>query len=119
MEIRSIKQCDRLLGNDDSEDENQLNLDKQEKINKLINTPLELRIKKNDVEKKIRGPYMIGATKKSTWYDKYGPNGSFTKAAANTLQLEKWIGSSTSKEISLDNDNVETVELMRILCNKS
>ena len=31
-------QLNSVMGNDDSEDENQLNLDKQEKINKLINT---------------------------------------------------------------------------------
>jgi hypothetical protein len=42
------------------------------------------------LEQKKRGPYLTGKTKKSTFFDKYGPSGSFTKAAkgsANILTL--------------------------------
>jgi hypothetical protein len=41
----------------------------------------------NQLEKKKRGPYKIGKTPKSTYYDKYGPNGSLTKAAAGTKKI--------------------------------
>src|SRR5271154_5446931 len=36
------------------------------------------------LEKKKRGPYLAGKTKKSTYFNKYGPSGSFTKAAKGT-----------------------------------
>jgi len=41
----------------------------------------------NQLEKIKRGPYKIGKTLKSTYYDKYGPNGSLTKAAAGTKKI--------------------------------
>ena len=31
------------------------------------------------LERKKRGPYLTGKTKKSTYFDKYEPSGSFTK----------------------------------------
>jgi hypothetical protein len=36
------------------------------------------------LEQKKRGPYLTGKTKKSTYFDKYRPSGSFTKAAIGT-----------------------------------
>src|SRR6185369_16763721 len=36
------------------------------------------------LERKKRGPYLTGKTKKSTYFDKYGPSGSFTKATKGT-----------------------------------
>ena len=46
-------------------------------------------VQKNDnkLENTKRRPYKIGKTPKSTHYDKYGPNGSFTKAAAGTKKI--------------------------------
>ncbi|CAG8592559.1 7759_t:CDS:1 [Acaulospora colombiana] len=41
----------------------------------------------NHLEKTKRGPYMTGKTPKSTYYDKYGLNGSFTKAAVGAKKL--------------------------------
>ena len=44
---------------------------------------------KNKVDKSIgkRDLYMTGKLPKSTYYDKYGPNGSFTKAAKGTAKI--------------------------------
>ena len=39
------------------------------------------------LEQKKRGPYLTGKTKKSTYFDKYGPSGSFTKAAVGTANI--------------------------------
>src|SRR5215470_14807751 len=39
------------------------------------------------LEQKKRGPYLTGITKKSTYFDKYGPSGSFTRAAKGTLNI--------------------------------
>ena len=39
------------------------------------------------LEQKKRGPYLTGKTKKSTYFDKYGPSGSFTKAAKGTIKI--------------------------------
>ncbi|CAI2183632.1 6880_t:CDS:1, partial [Funneliformis geosporum] len=41
----------------------------------------------NQFEKIKRGIYMKGKTSKSTYYDKYGPNGTFTKAAAGVKKI--------------------------------
>lgn len=39
------------------------------------------------LEQKKRGPYLTRTTKKSTYFDKYGPSGSFTRAAKGTLNI--------------------------------
>ncbi|RIA97430.1 hypothetical protein C1645_814006 [Glomus cerebriforme] len=38
-------------------------------------------------KQKKRGPYFTRITKKSTYFDKYRPNGSFTRAAKGTLNI--------------------------------
>ncbi|CAI2182780.1 8828_t:CDS:2, partial [Funneliformis geosporum] len=51
----------------------------------------------NGLEKTKRGPYKIGKTPKSTYYDKYGPNDLFTKATDSQ--------SSESIEIDASSDS--------------
>ncbi|CAJ0833664.1 18873_t:CDS:2 [Entrophospora sp. SA101] len=76
----------------------------QEKTNKLINVPLESRIKKNaGVEKKMQGPYILLEKFKVQlcMINMYvRPNGQFIKATAVTSKSEKWF----------DGDNVEDIE---------
>ncbi|CAI2180062.1 9415_t:CDS:2 [Funneliformis geosporum] len=45
----------------------------------------------NGLEKTKRGSYKIGKTPKSTYYDKYGLNGLFTKAANNTKKITSFL----------------------------
>lgn len=45
------------------------------------------------LEKK-RGSYLTGKTKKSTYFDKYGPSGSFTKAAKGTAKITTFLNKS-------------------------
>src|SRR6185369_10110517 len=64
---------------DDAEEEIKINRKLQE---------LKLEWKENaQLEKIKRGSYMKGKTPKSTYYDKYGPSGSFTKAAADNEKI--------------------------------
>src|SRR5437764_15449517 len=43
------------------------------------------------LERKKRGPYLTGKTKKSNYFDKYGPSGSFTKAAKGTKKITTFL----------------------------
>jgi len=43
------------------------------------------------LERKKRGSYLTGKTKKSTYFDKYGPSGSFTKAANGTKKITTFL----------------------------
>ncbi len=70
---------------------------------------LELVWKKDAyLEKKIRGPYLIGPTKKSTFYDNYGPSGKWTKAAEDTPKLTNFF-SLKNQEI-VENETDDDVE---------
>ncbi|CAI2164679.1 3741_t:CDS:2 [Funneliformis geosporum] len=53
-------------------------------------------------------PYLIGSTKKSIFYDNYGPSGKWTKAAENTPKLTSFF-SLKNKEIEGETDDVEKV----------
>ncbi|CAI2193277.1 3288_t:CDS:2, partial [Funneliformis geosporum] len=48
-----------------------------------------------DEEKQKRGPYLVGSTKKSTYYDKWGPNGIYTVAASNTKNITDYFSFAT------------------------
>src|SRR4051794_11593020 len=62
-------------------------MEEEIKINQKLKE-LKLEWKENvQLEKTKRGPYMKGKTPKSTYYDKYGPSGSFTKAAAGNEKI--------------------------------
>ena len=43
------------------------------------------------LERKKRGSYLTGKTKISTYFDKYGPSGSFTKAAKGTKKITTFL----------------------------
>jgi hypothetical protein len=49
-----------------------------------------------EFERKKRGPYLAGKTKKSTYYDKYGPSGCFTKAAKGTTKISTFLRKNQS-----------------------
>src|SRR5947209_7609865 len=94
------KLCHELLveeeewGNeDDSGWEGEVNMLNEMSIFETITKkPLELIWTKNaQLEKHKRGPYLTGKTKKSTFYDKYGPSGSFTLAAKGTAKITKFL----------------------------
>ncbi|CAG8769344.1 5588_t:CDS:1, partial [Funneliformis caledonium] len=56
--------------------------DVTEEIQNLKNKELKLEWKEeSELEKIKRGRYITGKTSKSSYYEKYGPTGSFTKAA--------------------------------------
>ena len=61
--------------------------------------------KDNELERIKRGPYKIGKTPKSTFYDKYGPNGSLTKAAAGTKKITNFF-----KVSDIQTTNSDTLE---------
>src|SRR6266498_245972 len=42
------------------------------------------------LNKQKRGPYLVGLMKKSTYYDKWGPNGTYTVAASNTKNITEY-----------------------------
>ena len=44
-----------------------------------------------EFEQKIHEPYLTGKTKKSTYFDKYGPSGCFTKAAKGTAKITSFL----------------------------
>ena len=52
------------------------------------NEPFKLAWSDNTCfKKKKRGPYLVGKIKKSIYFDKYGPSGSFTKVAKGTANI--------------------------------
>src|SRR5437763_1767693 len=56
----------------------------------------------------MRGLYLIGPTKKSTFYDNYGPSGKWTKAAEGASKLTSFF-SSKNKEIT-ENETDDDIE---------
>ncbi|GBC21156.2 hypothetical protein RIR_jg24235.t1 [Rhizophagus irregularis DAOM 181602=DAOM 197198] len=72
---------------DDSGWEDEFDLEKEKNTqSKLMMIELEWDVN-NEFEKKKRGPYSACKTPKSTYYDKWGPSGSFTKAAFGTSKI--------------------------------
>ncbi|CAB4421001.1 unnamed protein product [Rhizophagus irregularis] len=63
----------------------------------------------NHLEKIKRGPYKIGKTPKSTYYDKYGPSGSLTKAAAGTKKITDFFKNSDTQATDLQLSNQDTL----------
>ena len=64
----------------------------------------------------MRGPYLIGLTKKSTFYDNYGPNGKQTKAAEGTSKLTNFFSLKNKEiieEVLVDDDewNFKEIEV--------
>jgi hypothetical protein len=61
--------------------------------------------KNNQFEKMKRGQYLKGKTPKSTYYDKYGPNGLFTKAAADTQKITNFFKVSSIQDTESNSNN--------------
>ena len=55
------------------------------------------------------GPYKTGKCPKSTYYDKYGPSGSFTKAAKGTTKITSFWNNSMQEIDNLDNLDEESM----------
>ena len=63
--------------------------------------PLELVWPDNaHLETKKRGPYLTRKMKKSTYFDKYGPSGSFTKAAKGTAKITTYLNKPTPDDFT-------------------
>ncbi|CAI2195692.1 4570_t:CDS:2, partial [Funneliformis geosporum] len=72
----------------DDEDSGWDDDDDTEKIQNLKNKDFKLAWKKDSkLEKTKRGRYMTGKIPRSSYYEKYGPTGLFTKAAVNTKKI--------------------------------
>ena len=52
------------------------------------------------LEKSGRGPYNMGKTPKSTYYDKWGPSGSWTAAAKGSPKLERFFNQAAAENIT-------------------
>ncbi|CAG8600456.1 2800_t:CDS:2, partial [Racocetra fulgida] len=58
----------------------------------------------NQLEKIKRGLYMKGKTPKSTYYDKYGLNRTYTKAAVGTKKITSFFNNTKSNELEASSD---------------
>ncbi|CAB4430336.1 unnamed protein product [Rhizophagus irregularis] len=66
----------------------------------------------NDEEVKNKaGPYKIGKIPKSTYYDKYGPNGILTKAAVGTEKITNFFKISNTQITNPQLSNTDTLEV--------
>ena len=63
----------------------------------------------NELENTKRRPYKIGKTPKSTHYNKYGPTGSFTKAAAGTKKITSFFMKNDTQ--ATDSQSSEPIEI--------
>ncbi|PKY44369.1 hypothetical protein RhiirA4_458651 [Rhizophagus irregularis] len=57
------------------------------------------------------GPYKIGKIPKSTYYDKYGPNGILTKAAVGTEKITNFFKISNTQITNPQLSNTDTLEV--------
>ncbi|UZO29111.1 uncharacterized protein OCT59_022601 [Rhizophagus irregularis] len=75
----------------------------------LLNEKKALELTWSDnthLEQKKRGPYLTGKIKKSTYFDKYGPSGSFTKAAKRTMKISTFM----NRNQTIPDDFVEVLD---------
>jgi len=70
-----------------------------------------------EFERKKRGPYLAGKTKKSTYFDKYGPSGCFTKAAKGTAKISTFF-QSIPEDFEEVLDDMEDEEKTQLDLNK-
>jgi len=84
-EFNELNVSDGMWGDDDDSGwDDTENLEDEIKINTKLKDLSLVWTDDNQLKKTKRGPYMTSKIPKSTYYDKYGPNGIFTKAAAGT-----------------------------------
>ncbi|CAJ0857956.1 2339_t:CDS:2, partial [Entrophospora sp. SA101] len=69
--------------------------------NDLVDDGDEAELDKLDTK---RGPYMKGKIPKSTYYDKFGPNGMFTKAAAGTKKITSFFKNNNDAQEGILSD---------------
>ncbi|GES96660.1 hypothetical protein RCL_jg14675.t1 [Rhizophagus clarus] len=65
----------------------------------------------NQLEKMKQGPYKIGKIPKSTYYDKYGPNGTLTKAATDTEKITNFFKISNTQVTNPQLSKTDTLEV--------
>src|ERR1044071_2703776 len=81
-----LPEFDEWGDEDDSGWDDDISIINEKKV--FENEPFEIVWSDNAcLEKKKRGPYLTGKIKKSTYFKKYGPSGSFTKAAKGTADI--------------------------------
>ncbi len=89
--------------NDNWEDENDSGWDEIYLPNEEKNKSKLVWSDNAHLKQKKREPYLTGTIKKLTYFDKYGPSGSFTRAAKGTVNILIFINKQT---ISDDFDEV-------------
>ena len=82
------------------EDEEVLHEREGEKLTNLVWKDIAI------LEKKKRGPYLVGPTKKSTYYDKWGPNGVYTVAASNTKNITDYFSFATKNSNDISSPDI-------------
>src|SRR5947199_9897131 len=72
------------------------------------------------LKQKKREPYLTGKTKKSTYFDKYGPSGCFTKAAKGTAKISTFFKKNqpTPEDFEEVLDDMEDEEQNQLDLNK-
>src|SRR5581483_4480550 len=64
----------------------------------------------NEFEKTKQGPYKVGKTPRSTYYDKWGPSGSFTKSAIGTSKITSFFSAKLNADDAIkDLDDLESI----------
>jgi len=94
-------------------------LDEKAVYDQIKEKPLKLVWSDNaHLETKKRRPYLTGKMKKSIYFDKYGPSGSFTKAAKGTVKITTYLNKSTPDDFTEVLDDVENEGWNKLALNE-
>src|SRR2546423_11359400 len=97
-EILELEDVDEWEDDDDSEWEDEVDL--------MCNLKWDVN---NDFEIKKHGLYKTGKTPRSTYYDKWGPSGSFTKSAIGTSKITSFFPAQSNTDDIIKNlDDLES-----------
>ncbi|CAB4474979.1 unnamed protein product [Rhizophagus irregularis] len=112
LEIQ-LESAEEWGNDDDSGWEDEIDLKKEKEAqSKFMMAKLEWNVN-NEFEKKKRGPYKTRETPRSTYYDKWGPSGSFTRSAIGTSKITKFFPTQSNTDdeiINLDHNIVDESE---------
>ncbi|CAB5357482.1 unnamed protein product [Rhizophagus irregularis] len=112
LEIQ-LESAEEWGNDDDSGWEDEIDLEKEKEAqSKFMMPKLEWNVN-NEFEKKKRGPYKTRETPRSTYYDKWGPSGSFTRSAIGTSKITKFFPTQSNTDdeiINLDHNIVDESE---------
>ncbi|PKY56955.1 hypothetical protein RhiirA4_508603 [Rhizophagus irregularis] len=112
LEIQ-LESAEEWGNDDDSGWEDEIDLEKEKEAqSKFMMAKLEWNVN-NEFEKKKRGPYKTRETPRSTYYDKWGPSGSFTRSAIGTSKITNFFPTQSNTDdeiINLDHDIVDESE---------